>query len=205
MVGTLGSVAREPQVVDTRADASDGTVGGLPSHGPATPAVSQRDVRPQWLYQMQPRLLRLARQFVSNAHDAEEVVQDALTLAWQKVATQWEPARRTAWLYRTTIRMALGRRRRRRLRPLTERVDQRDAADRAEIDELAARVRLVMKQLPARLLAAVVLKEIEGLGYDQIGAILERRPAAVRVMVHRAREKVRRELLRRWPEAFGQA
>jgi DNA-directed RNA polymerase specialized sigma24 family protein len=48
-----------------------------------------------------------------------------------------------------------------------------------------------------------VLREVEGLEYDAIAAVLEMRPGAVRVLVHRARETLRCTLLRRWPDTFG--
>ena len=65
------------------------------------------------------------------------------------------------------------------------------------------RVRSVMVQLPERQHAALVLREVEGLAYEQIAAILQARPAAVRLLVHRARESVRQMLLRQWPDSFG--
>jgi len=158
-----------------------------------------------WLASMRPQVVRLALQFLNHAADAEEVAQEALTLAWQRLGEVKEPGRRNAWLYRTAINLSLNCRRRRRPNARLEEESWSDRADAspAERGELVQRIREVMLELPESQSAALVLREIEGLEYDSIAGILEMKPAAVRVLVHRARETVRRMLLQRWPDAFG--
>jgi len=185
-----------------------------------------------WLEQMRPRLVRLAMRFLFSAHDAEEVAQEALVLAWQRVGRLRRPDRRNAWLYRTTINLSMNRRRRKRMsvlpRPHNEPTEPRvsaraasrtregvatahrslvdkntDTSRRQQTAELMDRVRVAISELPERQHAALVLREMEGLAYDQIAVILQARPAAVRLLVHRAREALRQTLLRQWPDAFG--
>ena len=185
-----------------------------------------------WLEQMRPRLVRLAMRFLFSAHDAEEVAQEALVLAWQRIGQLRRPGRRNAWLYRTTINLSMNRLRRKRMsvlprpdnEPTEPRVSARaasrtregvatahrslvdkntDTSRRQQTAELMDRVRIAISQLPDRQRAALVLREMEGLAYDQIAVIVRTRPAAVRVLVHRARSAVRRTLLRRWPDTFG--
>lgn len=175
---------------------------------PIQPAVAEQAVGgpiEPWLGSMRPRLVRLSLRFLNHAADAEEVAQEALTLAWQHEATLKDPTRRDAWVYRTTINLSLNRRRRRRpAGPLDSGIcDTGSDGASAERSELTARIRAAMLELPDKQNAALVLREIEGLHYDTIAGILEMRPAAVRVLVHRAREALRQSLLRRWPDTFG--
>lgn len=158
-----------------------------------------------WLEQMRPRLVRLATRLLWCSHDAEEAVQEALILAWQRINRLCEPGKRNAWLYRTTINLCMNRRRLRKpTAPLAADTMAADAvANRRETAELMSRVRVAMSQLPARQHAALVLREMEGLNYDQVAVILKTRPANARVLVHRARESVRQTLLRQWPDSFG--
>jgi RNA polymerase sigma-70 factor, ECF subfamily len=183
-------------------------------------ATSPPAVRPQggedlgaplepWLEAMRPRLVRLARQFVSGLADAEEVTQEALTLAWQRVGGLKDVGRRNAWIYRVTINLSLNKRRRRSDRRLKDQevVDFETGPEArgspAERGELVERLRVVMQELPDRQRAALVLREIEGLDYEAIATILEMRAAGVRVLVHRGREAMRRKLIERWPDTFG--
>ncbi len=157
-----------------------------------------------WLAMMRPRLVRLARQFLANAEDAEEIAQEALALAWRRWAEVKDAGKRNAWVYRTTINLCLNLRRKRRPSETLVEVAAREETGRAvECGELAERLRIVIADLPENQQAALALREVEGLGYDAIAAILEVKASAARVMVHRAREGVRQMLLRRWPETFG--
>ncbi len=156
---------------------------------------------------IRPALVRLAYRMVWHRDDAEEIAQDALTLACRKGPTTGDAATLNAWLYRTTVHLSMNRRRRRRK---VEPLDRADAvpsteevnAEGAESSELTERIRLAMRELPEKQYAALVLRELEGLAYEQIAAILRTRVAAARLLVHRAREGVRRILLERWPETF---
>ncbi|MHC4441890.1 MAG: RNA polymerase sigma factor [Planctomycetota bacterium] len=156
---------------------------------------------------LRPQLLRLAYRFLSNKHDAEEIVQDALGLAWQRIKKLKNPQQIDAWLYRTTINLSLNRLRKKRSRIMppddipTAKAD--DPAKCLQANELIDRVRYVITQLPDRRQAALVLRDMEEMSYQQIAAILNIRPGAARLLVHRAREKVRKILLQKWPDCFG--
>jgi RNA polymerase sigma-70 factor (ECF subfamily) len=161
----------------------------------------------EWLEGMRPRVVRLAMRFLWNRHDAEEVAQDAILTAWERIGRLREPSRQNAWLYRITIHLSTNRLRRRQACPLPSDETLGQAAairDSAQTrGELVDRVREAIMELPERQYAAIVLRDMEGLAYEQIAAILDVRPGAVRVLVHRAREAVRETVARRWPECLG--
>ncbi|UCD28351.1 MAG: RNA polymerase sigma factor [Planctomycetota bacterium] len=155
---------------------------------------------------LRPRLVRLAYRFLWNTHDAEEIVQDALVLAWQRIRLS-SPHQRNAWLYRTTINLSLNRLRKKRSGMATAddfpTAKSVDPAGPLQTNELMERVRYVIAQLPDRQQGALILRDIEQLSYHQIATIFKIRPGAARLLVHRAREKVRRMLLQKWPDCFG--
>ncbi len=181
---------------------ADAAAMAASSAGPHVYAGAGMDV---WMMSLRPRLVALARRFLWNAHDAEEVTQEALMLAW-KHATELIPATRNAWVYRTTINLCLSRLRRKRaqLAPMEDLVAPATDPARSEtLSELAGRVRMAICELPELLRVALVLRDLEGLDYRQISAIVHARPATLRLRVHRARETVRQTLLERWPDSFG--
>ena len=186
-------------------DGGDPTVpgGGRAADQPA----EGEDRSASWVGEIRPRLVRLARRLLWNVDDAEEIAQEALALAWQRMRGLRDAKKRNAWLYRTTIHLSLNRRRKRRPSHLAAAEgipgSSGEPITDMQTDETRDRLRQAMARLPDRQRAAVVLRELEGLGYDQIAAILKARPATVRVLVHRGREAMRETLLRRWPETFG--
>ncbi|SFR00576.1 RNA polymerase sigma factor [Desulfoscipio geothermicus] len=64
-----------------------------------------------------------------------------------------------------------------------------DPARHLEEVENLRLVRLVLEQLPVDYRAVIILREVEGLTFEEIGAILGKSPAAARVTLFRARQK----------------
>jgi RNA polymerase sigma-70 factor (ECF subfamily) len=158
---------------------------------------------------LRPALVRVARRFLRDDHEAEEVAQEALLIAWQRSGELRDPRRFFAWVYRTAINLALNRRRKRRPVQLDHEpmadgglVGRPQGTAACERQELADRVRLALTDLPERQQAALVLRDMEGLPYEQIAVIMETRAGAARILVHRGRETLRQTLLRRWPDSF---
>jgi RNA polymerase sigma-70 factor (ECF subfamily) len=62
-----------------------------------------------------------------------------------------------------------------------------DPGERASQREFLARVRACVHELPEEFRAAVVLRDMEGLSYEEIAAALELAPGTVRSRIHRGR------------------
>lgn len=151
-----------------------------------------------------PRLLGLAYRMLGDIDDAEDAVQEGY-LRWHQLA----PVEREAvaapegWLVTVVTRVALDRLRRAATARaayvgpwLPEPVvvgGTVDSPDRGA--ELASDLSLALLALLERLgpeeRAAFLLREVFGVGYDEIARILDRRPDAVRQVVSRARQRVR--------------
>jgi RNA polymerase sigma-70 factor (ECF subfamily) len=143
---------------------------------------------------------------LSSANDAEDIVQDALTRAWQK-RRQYDPARGSlqSWLLALVADQARGRRR--RGKPLWEHVQLTGV--RADEDELARSsrssrspehddasldLREAVQRLPARQRATVVLHHFVDLPIDDVARLLECSPGTVKSTLHDARKSLARSL-----------
>ncbi|WP_299538925.1 RNA polymerase sigma-70 factor [uncultured Streptomyces sp.] len=139
-------------------------------------------------------LFTVAYEMLGSAADAEDVLQESW-LRWVKVDLDQVNDRR-AYLVRITTRQALNR-----LRTLKRRKEAYvgpwlpepllTAPDVAEDVELAESVSmalmLVLETLSPTERAVFVLREVFALGYDEIAAAVDKTPAAVRQIAHRAR------------------
>jgi len=142
-------------------------------------------------------LFTIAYEMLGSAADAEDVLQETW-LRWAGVDLDTVENRR-AYLVRITARQALGR-----LRTLGRRKESYigswlpepllTAPDVAEDVELAESVSmamlLVLETLTPIERAVFVLREVFDLGYDEIAEAVDKSPAAVRQLAHRAREHV---------------
>jgi RNA polymerase sigma-70 factor (TIGR02957 family) len=142
-------------------------------------------------------LFTVAYELLGSAADAEDVLQETW-LRWAKVDTEQVHDHR-AYLVRIATRQSLNR-----LRTMQRRKEAyvgpwlpeplRTAPDVAEDSELAESVSLalliVLETLAPTERAVFVLREAFALGYDEIAAAVDKSPAAVRQIAHRARQHV---------------
>jgi RNA polymerase sigma-70 factor (ECF subfamily) len=142
----------------------------------------------------------LAYRLTGNEEDARDVVQDAYLRAYRGIGNFRGDARVTTWLYRITANCAsthLGGRRRHRHEPLDTDVDLVDVApaadpvDRAVAADLRVTVEQAIAELPPRLRAVVVLRDVYDLSHEAIAAELGITETAAKVRLHRARRALR--------------
>jgi RNA polymerase sigma-70 factor (ECF subfamily) len=148
-----------------------------------------------------PRLFGIAYRMLGDVHAAEDVVQETL-LRWQQAdpATVQTPE---AWLVSVATRLSIDWIRRtekeRAEYPgpwLPEPIaDARFAPDcHAELaSDLSMAFLVLLENLAPEERAAFLLREVFDADYDEIARTLEKSQAAVRQIVHRARERVRAE------------
>jgi len=144
-----------------------------------------------------PRMYRVALRIVGDPGDAEDVVQDAWISVWRALRGYRGDAAPATWLYRVVSNAALAHLRRRRPTvPIDEGVEERlcdadhpydpaHATLRAE--EVAAVHRAVAGLEPSQRVP-LVLREFEGLSYEEVAAVLQISVPAVRSRLHRARQ-----------------
>ncbi|MEV5755728.1 RNA polymerase sigma-70 factor [Streptomyces tendae] len=142
-------------------------------------------------------LFTVAYEMLGSAADAEDVLQETW-LRWAGVDLDTVRDRR-AYLVRITTRQALNR-----LRTLGRRKESYvgswlpepllttpDVAEDVELaDSVSMAMMLVLETLAPVERAVFVLREVFDLGYDEIADAVEKSPAAVRQIAHRARAHV---------------
>ena len=138
------------------------------------------------------RLVRIARSVVGDS-EAEDCVQEALMVVWEKLSTLRDCAAFPAWTIRIVARRSLRRARRRSrfvaLAAGTDGPDPGSACDREIVH-----VQQMLGLLPARQRAVMHLTVIEGMSDSEIGAALAIAPASVRSHRRRARDILREVL-----------
>ncbi|QNP71914.1 RNA polymerase sigma-70 factor [Streptomyces roseirectus] len=142
-------------------------------------------------------LFTVAYEMLGSAADAEDVLQETW-LRWMKVDLDTVRDHR-AYLVRITTRQALNR-----LRTVSRRRESYvgpwlpeplltapDVAQDVELAEsMSMALMLVLETLAPTERAVFVLREVFDVGYDDIAAAVDKTPAAVRQIAHRARKHV---------------
>ncbi|MFK4594158.1 RNA polymerase sigma-70 factor [Streptomyces pristinaespiralis] len=142
-------------------------------------------------------LFTVAYEMLGSAADAEDVLQETW-LRWVKVNLEQVRDQR-AYLVRITTRQALNRLRTMKRRkeayvgpwlpePLLTAPDVAEDVELAESVSMA--MMLVLETLSPTERAVFVLREAFDVGYDEIAAAVDKTPAAVRQIAHRARRHV---------------
>ncbi len=142
-------------------------------------------------------LFVVAYELLGSAADAEDVLQETW-LRWVAVDVD-EVRDQRAYLVRITTRQALNRLRAEQRRresyvgpwlpePLLTAPDVAEDVELAESMSMA--LMLVLETLSPTERAVFVLREAFGIGYDDIAEVLDKTPAAVHQIAHRARKHV---------------
>jgi RNA polymerase sigma-70 factor (ECF subfamily) len=147
----------------------------------------------------------LAFRLTGDEEDARDVVQESYLRAFRGLKRFRGDAQFSTWMYRITANCAathLGKRKRHRHDDLTDdiAIDEQIAANpEARVDAVAVRDRLqeALRELPPRLRAVVVLRDIYDLPHETIAAELGISESAAKVRLHRARRKLRDEVFPR--------
>lgn len=141
----------------------------------------------------------LAYRLTGNEEDARDVVQETYLRAWKAMKRFRGDAQFSTWLYRITANTSASmtqRRSRQRADSLddTEVIDDRPFVNpeaSSEASALHERLSAAVAQLPPKLRAVVVLKDIYDLSHEDIAEELGISEAAAKVRLHRARKRLR--------------
>ncbi|MDA8349374.1 MAG: RNA polymerase sigma factor RpoE [Pseudomonadota bacterium] len=158
----------------------------------------------------QHKLVKLVTRYVRNPAEAEDIAQEAFIKAYRALPQFRGDSAFYTWLYRIAINTAKNAVVSRDRSPVDYDFD-RDSIDESYdmqgrlkdsetpeglvlTDEIRQTVNAAIEQLPEDLRTAIVLRELEGLSYEQIAASMGCPVGTVRSRIFRAREAIDRRL-----------
>jgi len=157
----------------------------------------------------QIRIIKLVSRFVRNADDAQDVAQEAFIKAYRALKNFRGDSAFYTWMYRIAINTAKNHLVSSSRKATTSAVDaqeaeQYDGADwlreyaTPEKELMASEIKQVIytsiAALPEDLKEAITLREMEGLSYEDIAAVMDCPIGTVRSRIFRAREAIDKEL-----------
>ena len=174
----------------------------------------RREAFGQLVERYQHRLFHSLVHLLGSTEDAQDAAQDALILAFEKLGTFRGESQFYSWLFRIAYNSAVSSKRKlgsskRKTGPMSVSLEaRRDASGLEPADlnpstepsfglEVSDRQRLVQQalgELSEEFRAAIVLKEIEQMSYEEIAEVVGIPLGTVRSRIHRARMELRQKL-----------
>ncbi len=150
----------------------------------------------------QPRVYAVCYRMLQSSDEAVDLTQEALTKILEGLHTFGGRSQFSTWAIRVTMNCCLSHLRRLRLRrhrSLDDPETARERAgggepppvDRVEQADRIARVELALSQLDPEARAIIVLRDVQGLDYQQIGEVLSVPVGTVKSRLFRARAALR--------------
>ena len=150
----------------------------------------------------QRRVIGVAMAVVHDQEDALELAQESFVRAFENIGKFESRSSFSTWLYRIAANIAIDFRRRERRHPTmrgeeAETEIQRlpsklgDSFKETQRSEMAHRIKDALGQLTPEHRAAILLREVEGLSYDEISDVLQCPRGTVMSRLHYARNHLR--------------
>jgi RNA polymerase sigma-70 factor, ECF subfamily len=155
------------------------------------------------------KVLKLIMRYVRDPVEAEDVAQEAFLKAYRALPSFRGDSAFYTWLYRIAINTAKNALVSSRRRPVDYDLDLQDPeqydmqarlkdAETPEglllTDEIRDTVNSAIEHLPEDLRTAIVLRELEGMSYEEIAAAMDCPVGTVRSRIFRAREAIDKRL-----------
>jgi RNA polymerase sigma-70 factor (ECF subfamily) len=158
----------------------------------------------------QHKLVKLVMRYVRNPAEAEDIAQEAFIKAYRALPQFRGDSAFYTWLYRIAINTAKNAVVSRDRSPIEYNVDRENSDESYDMqgrmkdpdtpeglvltDEIRTTVNAAIESLPEDLRTAIVLRELEGLSYEEIAATMDCPVGTVRSRIFRAREAIDRRL-----------
>lgn len=157
----------------------------------------------------QHKVVKLVARLLRDPAEAEDVAQEAFVKAYRALGSFRGDSAFYTWLYRIAVNTARNTMASRQRRPLDYEADLSESeqsvvdsrmrhGDTPEAvalsDEIQRTVTEAIEALPEDLRTAIVLREVEGLSYEEIAEAMDCPVGTVRSRIFRAREAIDRNL-----------
>ena len=157
----------------------------------------------------QHKIVKLVMRYVRDAEEAQDVAQEAFLKAYRALPSFRGDSAFYTWLYRIAINTAKNYLVAQRRRPLDYELDLQDP-DQYEMhgrlkesdtpeglllsEEVQAAITKAIDHLPDDLRTAIILRELDGMSYEEIAQTMECPVGTVRSRIFRAREAIDKRL-----------
>jgi RNA polymerase sigma-70 factor (ECF subfamily) len=157
----------------------------------------------------QHKVVKLVARLLRDRTEAEDVAQEAFVKAYRALGSFRGDSAFYTWLYRIAVNTARNTLASRQRRPLQyeaglseseqsaveSRMQHTDTPEaNALSDEIQEAVNRTIGELPEDLRTAIILREVEGLSYEEIAAAMDCPVGTVRSRIFRARDAIDRIL-----------
>ena len=169
----------------------------------------------------QHKVIKLVMRYVRSPAEAEDIAQEAFIKAYRALPQFRGDSAFYTWLYRISINTAKNALASRERSPIAYDLDLQDSESSWEAqaklrdpdtpeglvltEEIRQIVNSAIDQLPEDLRTAIVLRELEGLSYEEIASAMECPVGTVRSRIFRAREAIDRRLREVFEGGLGRA
>ena len=169
----------------------------------------------------QHKLVKLVMRYVRNPAEAEDIAQEAFIKAYRALPQFRGDSAFYTWLYRIAINTAKNAVVSRDRSPIEYDLDRHHSDESYDMqgrmkdsetpeglvltDEIRTTVNAAIDALPEDLRTAIVLRELEGLSYEEIAAAMDCPVGTVRSRIFRAREAIDRRLREVFEGGLGRA
>jgi RNA polymerase sigma-70 factor (ECF subfamily) len=158
----------------------------------------------------QNKVMNIVSRYVKNSGDVADVTQEAFIKAYRALPNFRGESAFYTWLYRIAVNSAKNYLTSQSRKPPASDVDAQEAdfydgsdalkenasPERTLLsEELQTKLFAAIDNLPDDLRAAITLREIEGLSYEEIAAVMECPVGTVRSRIFRAREAIDKVIL----------
>ena len=157
----------------------------------------------------QHKVVKLVARLLRDPAEAEDVAQEAFVKAYRAIGSFRGDSAFYTWLYRIAVNTARNTMASRQRRPLDYEADlseseqsvvesrmrHGDTPEAAALsEEIHTTVNSAIEALPEDLRTAIILREVEGLSYEEIAEAMDCPVGTVRSRIFRAREAIDRSL-----------
>jgi RNA polymerase sigma-70 factor (ECF subfamily) len=150
----------------------------------------------------QRRVVGVAQAVVHNQDDAVELAQETFVRAYENLSKFESRSSFSTWLYRIAANLAIDFRRREGRHQVLRGEDAEteinripsprgDSYQETARTELSQRINGALKELTSEHRAVILLREVEGLSYDEISDVLQVPRGTVMSRLHYARSRMR--------------
>ena len=169
----------------------------------------------------QHKLVKLVMRYVRNPAEAEDIAQEAFIKAYRALPQFRGDSAFYTWLYRIAINTAKNAVVSRDRNPVEYDLDRSSTDESYDMqgrmkdsetpeglvltDEIRSTVNAAIDSLPDDLRTAIVLRELEGLSYEEIAAAMACPVGTVRSRIFRAREAIDQRLREVFEGGLGRA